>query len=87
MSFDEEDDRYKLPSHCKCSAHLLNLLARKDSEMALKDKKFKEASDSALGKLQALFNKQSRSPLNSDKIKELLGITFARFFILKNDEI
>ena len=40
MSFDEEDDRYKLPTHCKFSAHLSNLLARKDSEMALKDKKF-----------------------------------------------
>lgn len=81
MSFDEEDDRYKLPTHCKFSAHLSNLLARKDSEMALKDKKFKEASDSSLEKLQALFNKQSQSPLNSDKIKELLSIMFARFFI------
>ena len=51
--------------------------------MALKDKKFKEASDLSLGKLQALFNKQSQSPLNSDKIKELFGIMFARFFIFK----
>ena len=81
MSFDEEDDRYKLPTHCKFSAHLSNLLARKDSEMALKDKKFKDASDSVLGKLQTLFNKQIRSPLNSDKIKKLLGIMFARFFL------
>jgi hypothetical protein len=36
LSFEEEDDRYRLPWHCKCSAHLLNLLARKDSEMDIK---------------------------------------------------
>jgi hypothetical protein len=51
----------------------LNLLARKDAEKALETPALKLASDSALTKLQSLFNKQSRSDQQSEKVKELLG--------------
>jgi|688.fasta_scaffold592998_2 hypothetical protein len=68
-----EDDIYRLPMHSPCAAHLLSLLAKADAELALSDTQFKKKSRSAIGKLQALFNKQQRSSLSKDKIKELLG--------------
>lgn len=70
---DVEEDRFELPPHSRCAAHLLNLLSRKDVDMALEDSTFKAQAQSSVKKLQSLFNKQSRSPLNSEKIKELLG--------------
>ena len=73
LDYEDADDRYKLPWHCKCVAHLLNLLARKNAEKALETPAFKQVSDSALTKLQSLFNKQSRSDQHSEKVKELLG--------------
>jgi len=35
--FENSDSLYKLPTHQKCSAHLRNLIATKDSEKALSD--------------------------------------------------
>jgi hypothetical protein len=68
-----EDDIYRLPMHSPCAEHLLSLLAKADAELALSDTQFKKKSRSAIGKLQALFNKQQRSSLSKDKIKEFLG--------------
>lgn len=64
---------YSLPPHFKCSAHRLNLLATKDIEDAMKSPRLKEVYRSLMGKLSALWNKQSRSALASDAIKDHLG--------------
>ncbi|KAJ8018284.1 hypothetical protein HOLleu_43801 [Holothuria leucospilota] len=57
----------------RCACHTLNLIASKDVEAAESDKTFKAVSRAAFGKCQAIFNKQSRSSLASDTVKEKLG--------------
>lgn len=73
FSNEDEDDRYKLAPYSKCGAHLLNLVGSCDADSALNDSKFKDASRSAIDKLQSLFNKQSLLWLQSEAIKEYLS--------------
>lgn len=70
---EESEVMYHLPHHHRCACHTLNLIASKDVEAAESDKTFKAVSRAAFGKCQAIFNKQSRSSLASDTVKEKLG--------------
>jgi hypothetical protein len=74
-----ENDRliaqtYSLPPHHRCSSHTLNLIATKDALGAEKDAAYKKISRSTFGKCQALWNKQSRSPLAADTVKDICDI-------------
>ena len=69
-----------MPSHHKCAAHTLNLIAIKDTTDAEKDTSYKKLSRATFAKCKALWNKQSRSPLAADAIKDKCGV----YFILPN---
>lgn len=58
-----------LPTHMRCAAHTLNLVATKDADMALKnDSVFKKAFRAVMAKAQALWNIQNRSTVAADTI-------------------
>lgn len=61
---------YHLPPHFKCAAHLLNLVACKDVEAALKSASFKRLSRSTFAKCQELWSKQSWSTVTADIIRD-----------------
>lgn len=54
----------------------LSLVAFRDSETALNNPLCKRICQSLMGKLHSLWNKQSRSVVISDRIKETLGGLF-----------
>lgn len=84
LSYDPVDENvecYELPTHFRCTAHRLNLIAAKDSEAGLNNPICKKWYRSLIGKLQALWNKQSRSVVVSDKIKSTLD----GLFVVPND--
>ena len=72
----EEDSMFRLPRHQKCVAHKINLIAVKDVWSALEDASFKKILIAAFAKCQALWNKQHRSTLSSDLIRQLTGGLF-----------
>ena len=56
----DENDRV-LPKHMRCGAHTINLVCVKDSDDARKQRaSYKQFYQSAFGKAQGLWNKQSR---------------------------
>lgn len=65
----------KLPPHMRCPCHLLNLIATADVHKITNVifKKLKKRVDS---KFQIIWNKQARSSLSSDFIKEKLDVLF-----------
>lgn len=73
-----------LPLHQRCGAHNFNLTMTKDIEMARKkltDKDedtlghtYFETFDEVIDKCKSIWNKQSRSTLIADLIKEKLGV-------------
>jgi hypothetical protein len=63
---------YKLPPHRKCSCHLLNLVASKDTEKI--EGQCKQISTQTFAKLTALWNKQNRSVNVAELIRESLGM-------------
>lgn len=72
----------QLPAHRKCAAHLLNLVATTDVLAANEqDDYYASVHEATFGKLQMLFNKQSRSTLFSDKVKDHLGNLTCYFII------
>ncbi|KAL5237416.1 hypothetical protein ACI65C_004826 [Semiaphis heraclei] len=73
LNFDT-DVQYSLPKHHRCAAHTLNLIATKDAENALHNNLFTTQSRSTFGKLQILFNKQSRSTQIADIINDYIGV-------------
>jgi hypothetical protein len=70
--------RINLPKHIGCSCHLLNLIATTDinniNNVTIKKKKKRFDA-----KLQKIWNKQSRSSLASDYIKDKLGVLFVLY--------
>lgn len=72
----DTEDTYSLPAHFRCAAHRLNLIAASDAQEPLLNPRCKRTYRSLMGKVTELFNKQSRSSLASDKIKEVLGGLF-----------
>jgi len=64
-----------LPYHVKCPCHLLNLIATTDISK-ITNPSFKKLKKQVDRKLQKIWNKQSRSSLASDFIKEKLGLLF-----------
>lgn len=69
---DDEQVTYRLPSHLKCAAHLLNLVASADT--AKLEGALKRISVQTFAKLTGLWNLQNRSPIASEKIKNALGV-------------
>ena len=63
-----------LPPHVRCAAHSLNLVASKDSKVALENPSYKRIQRSTMAKLQALWNKQRRSNKFADQVKDTFGI-------------
>ena len=70
--------RIKLPKHIRCSCHLLNLIATTDINN-INNVAFKKMKKRIDAKLQKIWNKQSRSSLASDHIKDKLGIIFVLY--------
>jgi hypothetical protein len=68
-------ERIKLPYHVKCPCHLLNLIATTDISK-ITNVTFNKLKKQVDRKLQKIWNKQSRSSLASDTIKEKLGSLF-----------
>lgn len=69
-----DEDYGRLPPHHRCASHTLNLIASTDSLEAEKlDAAYKRASRHVFSKCQALFNKQNKSSVAADIIKEELG--------------
>ena len=73
-----EKERIKLPRHMRCSCHLLNLIATTDIHN-ITNVAFKRIKKRLDGKLQAIWNKQARSSLASDYIKDKLGVLFVLY--------
>lgn len=70
-------EMFNLPRHMRCAAHRMNLVATGSRvETALNNPRCKSVHRSLMGKLSAVWNKQSRSTASSDNIKESLGILF-----------
>ncbi len=72
---NESRERIKLPYHVKCPCHLLNLIATTDISK-ITNVTFNKLKKQVDRKLQKIWNKQSRSSLASDTIKEKLGSLF-----------
>ena len=72
---DENEDQvlYRLPPHRRCACHLLNLVASADVAKA-DTGSLKKLSVQTFSKLAALWNKQNRSSLAADKVRESLGM-------------
>ena len=62
-----------LPERFYCAAHKLNLVASVDADNALKDGNYKRVARAAFAKANELWNKQNRSQVNADTIKDVLG--------------
>jgi hypothetical protein len=56
---------YSLPTHQRCAAHTLNLVAVHDSEQACDDGNYKRLFRSVMAKCAALWNKASRSTVST----------------------
>jgi len=69
-----------LSVHIKCAANKISLTTTKDAGSALSDAKYKKVYRSVMGKLNAIWNKQSTSVLASDKIRNVLG----KLFVIPN---
>jgi hypothetical protein len=70
--YDDEDAIvYMLPLHWKCACHTLNLIGAIDSRKVTDG--LKRISVQTFTKLQGLWNKQNRSSVAADKIREVLA--------------
>ena len=76
------EKNFELPPYFKCAVHKLNLVATKDSWLALHNNvHYKKIYCSLHAKLNAIWKKQITSVLTSDKICEKLD----KLFIVPND--
>lgn len=57
----QNENTYSLPSHLRCAAHTMNLVAVHDAEAACYDAQFKRIMRSTMAKCTAVWNKGSRS--------------------------
>lgn len=73
---DEEEDEMQLPRHLKCAAHSLSLVATTDVKKAEDSPRLKQIYRSTFTKIQAFWNKLSRSTVASDKCIEICGCKF-----------
>jgi hypothetical protein len=64
-----------LPRYFRCTCHSLNLIATTDVKN-IDDRRFNKLKNSLDKKLPAIWNKQNRSSLASDYIKDKLGELF-----------
>ena len=68
------EEEILLPPHHRCASHTLNLIAVKDSELALEDANFKKVSRSSMAKCSKLWNKQNQSTQIADHIKDTCAV-------------
>lgn len=68
---DSEQQEFQLPPHFRCAAHKLNLIASNNTP--IDNPRSKKTFRSLMGKLTALWNKQSHSTVASDQIKQSLS--------------
>ena len=69
---EQDEKEFDLPAHVKCAAHKISPVATKDSFLSLSDDKHKKVYRRIMAKLSATSNKQSKSVLACDKIREAL---------------
>jgi len=67
-------DGIHLPSHQRCSAHILDLLAKSDAAAALSNRTYKKLHDSTVDKLKIWHRRQGRSDMVAHVLKEQLGV-------------
>ena len=71
---EEGTEMYDLPPHFRCAAHRLNLIATGPAATeALGNPRCKTVYRSLMAKLSHMWNKQSRSTVVADKIRDQLG--------------
>ena len=75
---NQDSDEYFLPRHQRCSCHLLNLIATKDSLRAETDAAYKKLSRAAFAKCNALWNKFDRSSKTVETVNDTLGLGLKR---------
>ena len=75
---NQDSDEYFLSRHQKCSCHLLNLIATKDSLKAETDAAYKKLSRAAFAKYNALWNKIGRSSKAVETVNDTLGLGLKR---------
>lgn len=70
-----DEQRFYLPSHVRCVAHTLNLLAKGDTDKAFNNStgSFKGQYRNGISKVRALWNKISFSSVTGDLCEEILG--------------
>lgn len=66
----ETDSPYSLPPHHRYASYTLNLVATKDSEIAMSDPMYKKQFRSTFAKMCAHWNKQERKSLIADTIHD-----------------
>ena len=70
----EEPNDFVLPTHIRCFAHTLNLVASSDSSNALKNEHYKKAFGTAMDKCKKTWNLLSKSSQASETAHEYLGV-------------
>lgn len=70
-----ENNTYSLPRHLRCGAHRVKLVVS-GINVALNNPRRKQVNRSLMGKLCAIWSKQKRSTVVSEKIHEVLGGLF-----------
>lgn len=71
-------DEPDLPSHYRCAAHTLNLIATTDADRAELDSAYKKLSRSTFAKCQALWNKFSRTTAANEIVSKEAGLQLVR---------
>ncbi|KAF0697954.1 Uncharacterized protein FWK35_00037197 [Aphis craccivora] len=69
-----DHNSFVLPKHQCCAAHTLNLISSTDIRSALETPSYKRQSRQTFAKCNNIWNKQNRSKLVADSIKNAIGI-------------
>ncbi|EFN79485.1 hypothetical protein EAI_12439, partial [Harpegnathos saltator] len=70
-NIDDDSEEFSLPTQYKCVSHTLNLIATRDSRVALSDIKYKKLYNSSFSKASTLWNIIHKSTKAADIIEEI----------------